>query len=163
MVDYLPVEEGHAALIRRMTDPGIRIVALTVTEGGYYIDPATKGLDTAHPDIRHDAATPDRPRTAFGAMVAALRIRRDRGIGPFTAQSCDNLQGNGAVLRRTVVSLARACDPDLAGLDRRELHVSQLDGRLHRARDRPEGARAGAGARESTTRFPSPTRTSVSG
>ena len=115
MVDYLPVEEGHAALIRRMSDPAIRIVALTVTEGGYYIDPATKGLDTDHPDIRHDAAKPDRPRTAFGAMVAALRLRRDRSVGPFTGLSCDNLQANGAVLRRTVVSLARASDPDLAG------------------------------------------------
>ena len=114
MIDYLPVEEGNAELIRRMTDPAIRIVALTVTEGGYYVDPATKDLDTAHPDILHDAANPDRPRTAFGAMVAALRVRRDRGIGPFTGQSCDNLQGNGAVLRRTVVSLARTSDPELA-------------------------------------------------
>ena len=114
MIDYVPVEEGNAALIRRMSDPSTRIVALTVTEGGYYTDPATKAFDAAHPDIRHDAAHPDRPRTAFGAMVAALRRRRDRGIGPFTGQSCDNLRGNGAVLRRTVVSLARASDPDLA-------------------------------------------------
>ena len=114
MIDYVPVEQGNAALIRRMTDPAIRIVALTVTEGGYYVDPATKGFDAAHPDIRHDAAHPDRPRTAFGAMVAALGRRRDRGIGPFTGLSCDNLQGNGAALRRTVVSLARASDPDLA-------------------------------------------------
>ena len=114
MIDYVPVEEGNASLIRRMTDPAIRIVALTVTEGGYYVDPATKGFDAAHPDIRHDAAHPDRPRTVFGAMVAALRRRRDRGIGPFTGLSCDNLQGNGAVLRQTVVSLARASDPDLA-------------------------------------------------
>ena len=114
MIDYVPVEEGNAALTRRMADPAIRIVALTVTEGGYYVDPATKGFDETHFDIRHDAAHPDRPRTVFGAMVAALRLRRDRGIGPFTGLSCDNLQGNGAVLRRTVVSLARASDPDLA-------------------------------------------------
>ena len=114
MIDYVPVEEGNAALIHAMADPAVRIVSLTVTEGGYYIEPATKGFDAAHPDIRHDAANPDRPRTAFGAMVAALRRRRDRGIGPFTGQSCDNLQGNGAVLRQTVVSLARASDPDLA-------------------------------------------------
>ena len=114
MIDYVPIEKGHAALVRRMTDPAIRIVALTVTEGGYYVDSATKGLDAAHPDIRHDASNPDRPRTAFGAMVAALKLRRDRGIGPFTGLSCDNLQGNGAVLRRTAVSLARASDPDLA-------------------------------------------------
>ncbi len=122
MIDYAPVEEGNAALIRRMADPAIRIVALTVTEGGYYIDPATKGLDTAHPDIRHDLAYPARPRTAFGAMVAALRLRRDRGIGPFTGQSCDNLQGNGAMLRQAVISLARASDPGLA--DWIEAHCS---------------------------------------
>jgi mannitol 2-dehydrogenase len=47
-------------------------------------------------------------------MVAALKLRRERGIGPFTGQSCDNLQGNGAILRQTVVSLAKLSDPDLA-------------------------------------------------
>ncbi len=115
MIDYLPVEEGNAALIRRMADPAIRIVSLTVTEGGYYIDPTTKRFDAAHPDIRHDTANPNRPRTVFGSMVAALRSRRDQGIGPFTGLSCDNLQGNGAALRQTLVSLARETDPDLAG------------------------------------------------
>ncbi|MBL4916193.1 mannitol dehydrogenase family protein [Szabonella alba] len=114
MIGFLAVEEGNAPLIAQMADPAIRIVALTVTEGGYYLDPATGGLDAAHPDIVHDAAHPDRPRTAFGAMVAALRIRRDRGTGPFTGLCCDNLQGNGAVLRRAVVSLAQLSDPDLA-------------------------------------------------
>jgi mannitol 2-dehydrogenase len=114
MIDYLPIEEANGSLIAKMAEPEIRIVALTVTEGGYYIDPVTKGFDAAHPDIQHDAANPDRPRTAFGAMVAALKLRRERGIGPFTGQSCDNLQGNGAILRQTVVSLAKLSDPDLA-------------------------------------------------
>jgi mannitol 2-dehydrogenase len=101
-------------LIERMADPAIRIVSLTVTEGGYYIDPATKGFDASHPDIQHDAANPQSPKTAFGAMVAALKLRLERGIGPFTGQSCDNLQGNGRILRQTVVSLARLSDPELA-------------------------------------------------
>ena len=114
MIDYLPVVEGNGPLIARMAAPDIRIVALTVTEGGYYIDPATKGFDATHPDILHDAAHPETPRTAFGAMVAALALRRARGLGPFTGQSCDNLQGNGAILRQTVVSLARLSDPGLA-------------------------------------------------
>ena len=114
MIDYVPVEEGNGPLIERMSDPAIRIVSLTVTEGGYFIDPVTKGFDAHHPDIRHDAANPGSPRTAFGAMVAALKRRRDAGIGPFTGQSCDNLQGNGAILRQTVVSLARLSDPGLA-------------------------------------------------
>ena len=73
-----------------------------------------KEVAAAHPDIVHDAAHPDTPRTAFGAMIAGLKRRRADGTGPFTGQSCDNLQGNGAILRQTIVSLARLSDPDLA-------------------------------------------------
>ena len=114
MIDYLPIEEGNGALIRAMADPAIRIVGLTVTESGYYIDPVSKGFDATHADIVHDAANPDTPRTAFGAIVAALRLRRDAGQGPLTGLSCDNLQGNGDILRQAVVSLARMSDPALA-------------------------------------------------
>jgi mannitol 2-dehydrogenase len=114
MIDFVPIEEGNAALIRQMADPAIRIVALTVTEGGYYINPTDGSFNASHADITYDAAHPDAPKTAFGAMVAALKLRRDAGIGPFTCQSCDNLQGNGAILRQTVVGLARLTDPDLA-------------------------------------------------
>lgn len=114
MIDYVPVEEGNGPLIEQMADPAIRIVALTVTEGGYYLEPATKGFDANHPDILHDANHPKQPRTAFGAMIAALRLRRDRVTGPFTGLCCDNLQGNGNILRQTLTSLARLSDPDLA-------------------------------------------------
>lgn len=114
MIGFVPVEENNAALIAQMSDPSIRIVALTVTEGGYYIDPVTKAFDADHPDMQHDAAHPDTPRTAFGAMIAALKQRRADGAGPFTCQSCDNLQGNGTILRQTLVLLARLSDADLA-------------------------------------------------
>ncbi len=114
MIGFLPVASDNAALIARMADPAIRIVALTVTEGGYFVDAATNGFDAVHPDIRHDAEHPETPRTAFGAIVAALRRRRDAGHGPFTGLSCDNLLGNGRVLRQAVVSLARLSDPALA-------------------------------------------------
>ncbi len=114
MIGFVPVEADNAALIAQMADPAIRIVSLTVTEGGYYMDPVTKGFDASHVDIQHDTANPDAPRTAFGAIVAALRHRRAKGAGPFAVQSCDNLQGNGEILRQTVVSLARLSDPDLA-------------------------------------------------
>ncbi|TVR48775.1 MAG: mannitol dehydrogenase family protein [Rhodobacteraceae bacterium] len=114
MIDFLPVEEDNAALIERIAAPDIRIVSLTVTEGGYYMDQSTGGLDRDDPDIVHDARNPDRPRTAFGAIVAALRLRRARNLGPVSGLSCDNLQGNGDILRRTIVELARMSDPDLA-------------------------------------------------
>ena len=114
MIDYVAVEEENGQLIARMAKPDIRIVSLTVTEGGYYTDPASGGFDASHPDIVHDVAYPDTPRTAFGAMIAALRIRREHDCGPFTGLSCDNLQGNGDILRRTILSMARLSDPGLA-------------------------------------------------
>lgn len=114
MIDFVPVAPDNGPLIDAMADPAIRIVAMTVTEGGYFLDPATGGFDAGHPDIVHDAANPERPRTAFGAMIAALKRRREAGAGPFTGMSCDNLQGNGKILRQTILSLARMSDPDLA-------------------------------------------------
>lgn len=114
MIDYLPIENGNGPLIRKMADPAIRIVSLTVTEGGYYLDATSGAFDTDHEDIRHDAQNPDAPRTVFGAILAALRLRRAADIPPFTALSCDNLQGNGAILRRCTVGLARLSDPEFA-------------------------------------------------
>ena len=112
MVDFLPVEADNAALIAAMTRPEIRIVSLTVTEGGYFIDPATGAFDPAHPEIVADAATPH--RTAFGAIIAALRARRAAGTPPFTVMSCDNLPGNGHVTQAAVTGLARLSDPGFA-------------------------------------------------
>jgi len=114
MIDYVPIEADNGALIAQMARPEIRIVALTVTEGGYYIDPVSKSFDLSHPDIVYDATHPEAPKTVFGAMVAALRLRRDSGGGPFTCQSCDNLQGNGVILRQVIVALAGLSDPGLS-------------------------------------------------
>ena len=114
MIDFVPVQPNNATLVARMADPAIRIVSLTVTESGYYVDPAGQKFDSDHPDIQHDIANPSESRTAFGAIVAALKQRRAAGIGPFTCQSCDNLQGNGDVLHHTVISLAKLIDEDLA-------------------------------------------------
>jgi fructuronate reductase/mannitol 2-dehydrogenase len=47
-------------------------------------------------------------------VVEALRRRRLAGRAPFTALSCDNLQGNGEVLRGAVLDFAARRDPGLA-------------------------------------------------
>lgn len=114
MIGFVAVEENNASLIARMSQPDIRIVALTVTEGGYYINPSSNQFDPEHEDIRHDKNNPDKPRTAFGAMVEALRIRKEQNSKPFTCMSCDNLQGNGNILKQTIISLARLSNPELA-------------------------------------------------
>ncbi len=114
MIGFLPVEPGNPSLIAAMTDPGIRIVSLTVTEGGYYIDPKTGTFSPDHPDIRKDAANPDRPDTAFGAIIAALKARRAAGLQAFTVMCCDNVPHNGLVTKDAVVGLARLSDPGFA-------------------------------------------------
>ncbi|WP_112320977.1 mannitol dehydrogenase family protein [Oceanibium sediminis] len=114
LIDYAPIEPGNGPLIARMADPATRIVSMTVTEAGYFLNSATKRFDPEHPDIVHDTENPGQPRTLFGAMVEALRLRRERGLTPFTGQSCDNLAGNGRLLKEVVLSLARLTDPGLA-------------------------------------------------
>ncbi len=114
MIDFVEVQPDNAALIAVMSRPEIRIVSLTVTEGGYYIDAATGKFDPKHPDIAHDAANPGSPRTAFGAILAALEARRAAGVPAFTVMSCDNLPGNGKVTHAAVAGLARLRDPAVA-------------------------------------------------
>ena len=113
MVDFLAVEPDNASLIAAMTRPEIRIVSLTVTEGGYYVDSAGH-FDPTSPDIAADGANPTKPATAFGAIVAALKARRAAGTPAFTVMSCDNLPGNGHVAAAAVIGTARLSDPSLA-------------------------------------------------
>jgi fructuronate reductase len=101
------------ALLALMASPQIRIVSLTVTEKGYCHDPATGELDQRHPDIVHDLANPEAPRSAPGMLVEALARRRAAGIAPFTIMSCDNLPSNGVTVRRIVKRFARLRDPEL--------------------------------------------------
>jgi mannitol 2-dehydrogenase len=114
VLEYLYGPDDAAAVHKRLDDPAVRIVSLTVTEGGYLKNPATGDFDAENPAVVHDLAHPDDPRTAFAYIVEGLRRRRDSGAAPFTVLSCDNLQGNGDYARRAVVGFARLTDPELA-------------------------------------------------
>ena len=102
-----------AGLLKRLADPAIRVVSLTVTEKAYGLDPRTGGLDLAHPDIAADLANPGQPRGVIGTIVAGLAARKAAGIAPFTPLSCDNLPGNGEVLKRLTLEFAERIDPAL--------------------------------------------------
>src|SRR5271170_4910712 len=95
-----------AANLDMLARPEIRIVSLTVTEGGYYISTATQTFDSGHPDIVVDARNIDAPKTVFGLIVAGLKRRRAAGVPPFTVMSCDNIPGNGHVAENAVAGLA---------------------------------------------------------
>ena len=116
-----------AAVIAAMVDPRIRIVSLTVTEGGYYLD-GNGAFSASHPDVEGDRE--GTPRTVFGMIAEALRQRRERGTPPFTVMSCDNLPHNGRVARGSVVGVARVRDPALA--DWITAHVAFPNGMVDR-------------------------------
>lgn len=105
--------ENPEALLKRMDDPAVKIVSITVTEKGYCHDPASGDLNMAHPGIQADLKTPGRPTTIVGYLVAALRRRRAAGTPPFTVMSCDNLFQNGMIAKRVVTAFAKAVDADL--------------------------------------------------
>ncbi len=119
-----------AAIVAAVADPAIRIVSLTITEGGYFINPATGAFDPGHPAIAADGAYPENPKTVFGLIVAALKRCRDGGHMPFTVMSCDNIPHNGSVARNAVVGLARLSDPNLATWI--EQHVAFPNGMVDR-------------------------------
>lgn len=105
--------EEPVALVERMADPAIRIVTLTVTEKAYLRN-ASGGLDLGHPDIVHDLAHQNHPRTVCGFLLAAIRQRRDSNVAPFTIACCDNLPSNGETVKRLLVEFAQQVDRDLA-------------------------------------------------
>ncbi|MBN9733980.1 MULTISPECIES: mannitol dehydrogenase family protein [unclassified Pseudonocardia] len=116
LVDYLFAPDDPEAVIERIAHPDTRIVSLTITEGGYAIDQKTGEFDPDFPGVRDDLesmAAGRAPSGAFGLVVEALARRRERGTGPLTIMSCDNMQGNGDTARRVFTGVAQLRDAEL--------------------------------------------------
>ena len=101
MMGYILAAEDREAAIEAMAAPSTRIVSLTITEGGYYLDEGTGQFFPDHPEIQR------------GLITEALQRRRLRGLPPFTVMSCDNLQENGHVTKAVVLGYAGRRDPAL--------------------------------------------------
>lgn len=114
IVDYLFAPDDPQAVVERLADPVTKIVTLTITEGGYGVDDSTGEFAPQDQLILDDLQGTGAPRSALGYLVAALRLRRERRLGPFTVVSCDNMQANGHVTRTAVTEFARAHDAGLA-------------------------------------------------
>ncbi|MEV6634681.1 mannitol dehydrogenase family protein [Actinoplanes sp. NPDC051470] len=111
--EYLFAPEDPEAVIAKMVSPEIKIVSLTVTEGGYNINAVTGEFVSDNPDIQHDLQPGNQPKTTFGLVVEALARRKAAGTPPFTIMSCDNIQGNGHAAQRSFVAYAALRDPEL--------------------------------------------------
>lgn len=114
IVEVLGGAADLGLVLARMCDAHTRIVSLTVTEKGYYLDPASGKLQLQAPAIQADLANPTAPKTILGLIVEALRHRKANNIAPFTVLSCDNLPSNGKTARAAVLAFAREIDAELA-------------------------------------------------
>ncbi len=114
ITEYLLAVENPHAVIDKMAHPDTKIVSLTITEGGYNFNPTTGDFNFENPDIQHELAHPDKPKTVYGYLTAALRKRLEDGSPPFTILSCDNVQHNGDMARTMVLAFAKKQDPALA-------------------------------------------------
>jgi mannitol-1-phosphate/altronate dehydrogenase len=114
MTRYLFAPEQAEDVLDALADPRIRLVTLTVTAGGYKIDPGTGEFAADDPAVVADLADPAHPCSALGYLVESLDRRRRAGLPPYTVLSCDNMPGNGAVTRAAVMAFAALRDPALA-------------------------------------------------
>jgi mannitol 2-dehydrogenase len=121
IVQYLLAPDDPDAVVEKMAAETTRIVSLTVTEGGYNIAAITGEFDAAHPDVVDDLRPGASLRTSFGLVTEALVRRRNRGLAPFTVVSCDNIQHNGDVARRSFAAFAALRDPELGAWVEREV------------------------------------------
>lgn len=111
-VHYAP--NDGAAVRAALADPQTRIVSLTITDNGYFLNPVTDEFDADHPDVRADLVSSDSFATAWGYLAEALDRRCRSGIAPFTVLCCDNVPGDTQPARTALVSFAALKDPGLA-------------------------------------------------
>ncbi|MDF1755183.1 MAG: mannitol dehydrogenase family protein [Verrucomicrobiales bacterium] len=114
IVDFILGGDDPGAVTDRMAQETTKIVSLTITEGGYNFKPATGEFNFKNPEVKHDLAHPESPKSVFGFLTRGLKKRRAAGLPPFTIQSCDNIQHNGDMTRKMLVAFARKQDPELA-------------------------------------------------
>ena len=114
LVELIWGVEDPEAVMNKIADKDIRIITLTITEGGYNIEKATGEFMLSDEGVRHDLHNPQHPQTVFGFVAEGLRRRKANGNGPITFLSCDNLQHNGNTARKAFCSFFQAQDADLA-------------------------------------------------
>lgn len=104
IVDYVLATPAIAPLIDVLASPATRVVSLTITEGGYPVDEATREfLPSPEGDLP----------PAFEAIARALQRRRDEGRRGFSVMSCDNILHNGRTARTATLGVAAAVEPGL--------------------------------------------------
>lgn len=111
--DYIHAYQNYQPLIKKVCNPNLAIISMTVTEGGYNIDPNTGKFDWNNELINYDISNPDTPKTIFGYLALCLKHRKNNNLNGITLLSCDNVQHNGKVLEYTLLEFLSKLDSNL--------------------------------------------------
>jgi len=114
IIDYCHAMREPERLLACLAAPAVRIVSLTITEGGYNFNDTTGQFSFDEPAVAHDLAGGSPPETVFGLIAEACRRRRERKSSGFTLLSCDNLESNGDTARKMFLAFAARRDPGIA-------------------------------------------------
>ena len=158
IVEYLFAPDDPEAVIEKLADPGDPDRLADRHRGRLQLRRGHRRVRRRRPGacVADLAAGRGAARRRSGWSPRRWRRRRERGIAPFTVMSCDNIQGNGDVARRSVHRVRPRCaTPSWRRGSRREVRVPQLDGRPDHARSPPTrtAPRSPSGS-ASTTRWP---------
>ena len=89
----------------------VHAITITVTESGYYLDDAGH-LNTSDPVIAAELAG-GKPSSIFGYLSAALKRRHAVDGAPVSVLCCDNIRGNGKMLRRAMLAWLEVAGDDV--------------------------------------------------
>ena len=113
IVEVLYAPENPKAVIDKMASEEVKIITLTITEGGYNYNEATGEFNFDNPLIKNDLENASSPKTIFGYLTQALKKRKENELKGLSIQSCDNIQGNGDVAKKMLLSYIKVAEPNL--------------------------------------------------
>lgn len=113
--EVLAYQEDFDKVLNRLSAASTKLVTLTITEKGYYLN-GNGQLDTNASTIQTDIDNPERPQSAIGLLVLACQKRQQQQLAPLSIISCDNVSDNGKKLKNALVAYAKHIDSELADI-----------------------------------------------
>ncbi|MFK7825745.1 MAG: mannitol dehydrogenase family protein [Oligoflexales bacterium] len=98
---------------RQFLNEDIKIISLTITEGGYNINQRTGDFNLDDDLIKQDIQNFDDPKTIFGHLAKGIRQRKNTIGKGVTFLSCDNIQHNGDMTKKMFLTFLEHSDRDL--------------------------------------------------
>jgi len=113
IIEFILAPDNPIGAIEKMASPDTKIISMTITEGGYNLNEGAGSFDFTNPVVVEDMKNPLSPKTVFGYLAQAFKLRKERNSGGVTIQSCDNIQNNGQVAKKALMSYITKVYPEL--------------------------------------------------